>query len=404
MNHRQRVLAALRHQEPDRVPIDLGGTMDSTIMAVPYRELRNHLRLGAGRIRVADVYQHTALVEEDVRQALEIDVVFLSDEPNEWRKGSLPDGSPAEFPAKFLPRLQDDGSQVVLDAIGNVVLKMPKDGHYFDPVYSPLADATSVRDIEKHIAAIENYDTPSYLDKGYEELAKKAKALREETDYLLVGFFGGHIFQASQSLRGWETFLMDLLVNQKFAEALMDQLAEANMRRFEHYAETVGQYVHVVQFEDDLGMQDRPLLRPELYRKVVKPYHEKLFHFAKSRCEAYLLLHTDGAVSPFIPDFIEMGVDILNPVQVSAADMDTKALKKAFGRDITFWGGGCDSQTVLPFGTPEEIADEVKRRIDDLAPGGGFVFGPIHNVQTGVPPENVVAMFKTAQEYGVYRR
>jgi uroporphyrinogen decarboxylase len=184
----------------------------------------------------------------------------------------------------------------------------------------------------------------------------------------------------------------------------MDHLAEANIRRFERYAETVGRYVHVIQFEDDLGMQDRPLLRPALYRKLVKPYHERLFRFAKSRCDAYLLLHTDGAVAPFIPDFIEMGVDALNPVQVSAAGMDTKVLKREFGRDITFWGGGCDSQDVLPFGIAEEVADEVKRRIDDLAPGGGFVFGPVHNIQAGVPPENTVAMFRTAREYGVYDR
>ena len=404
MNHRERVLAALRHQEPDQVPLDLGGTMDSTIMAVPYRALREHLGLGAGTTRVADVFQHTALVEEDVRQALGVDVMFVSDEPDEWRAGTLPDGSPAEFPARFQPQLQADGSQVTFDAAGNVVLRMPRGGHYFDPVYSPLADAASVRDIEKHMSAIESYDRPSHLDMSYEALADKARALRETTDYLLVGFFGGHIFQAGQSLRGWETFLMDLLVNRGFAEALMDHLAEVNMRRFERFAGTVGRYVDVVQFEDDLGMQDRPILRPELYRQVVKPYHEKLFRFAKSRCDAYLLLHTDGAVAPFIPDFIEMGVDALNPVQVSAAGMDTKALKKEFGRDIVFWGGGCDSQTVLPFGTPQEVADEVKRRIDDLAPGGGFVFGPIHNVQTGVSPENVVAMFRAAREYGVYGR
>jgi uroporphyrinogen decarboxylase len=382
--------------------MDLGGTMDSTIMAVPYQALRSYLGLGAGRTRVADVYQHTALVEEDVRQALGVDVLFVSDEPTAWRPGFLPDGSPAEFPAKFVPQLQDDGSQVVFDEAGNVVLRMPRGGHYFDPVYSPLADATSVKDIERHMAAIESYDRPDHLDMRYEELAEKAKALREETDYLLVGFFGGHVFQASQSLRGWDTFLVDLMVNRKFAEALMDQLAEANMWRFARFAETIGQHVDVVQFEDDLGMQDRPLLRPELYRRVVKPYHEKLFRFAKSHCDAYLLLHTDGAVAPFIPDFIEMGVDIVNPVQVSAAGMDSKVLKKEFGSDITFWGGGCDSQTVLPFGTPEEVADEVKRRIDDLAPGGGFVFSTIHNVQTGVPPENVVAMFDAAREAGLY--
>lgn len=403
MNHRQRVITALRHQEPDRVPIDLGGTTDSTVMAVTYRRLREHLKLGPGKIRVADIYQHTALVEEDVRQALGVDVRFVPDEPDEWRPGILPDGSPAEFPAKFLPQRQDDSSQVVFDAAGNVVLKMPRGGHYFDPVYSPLADATSVQEIEHYIDAIESYDRPSHLDKSYEELARKAQGLRENSDYLLVGFFGGHIFQASQSLRGWETFLMDLLVNRTFAEALMDQLAEANIRRFARYAETVGRFVDVIQFEDDLGMQDRPIIRPDLYRRVVKPYHAKLFQFVKSNCKAYLLLHTDGAVAPFIPDFIEMGVDALNPVQVSAAGMDTRKLKREFGNAITFWGGGCDSQTVLPFGKPEDVADEVKRRIDDLAPGGGFVFGPIHNVQTEVPAENIVAMFETARKYGVYQ-
>jgi uroporphyrinogen decarboxylase len=174
------------------------------------------------------------------------------------------------------------------------------------------------------------------------------------------------------------------------------------VRRFEHFAKTVGRYVHVVHFEDDLGMQDRPLLRPELYRQAVKPYHARLFGFARANCDAYLLLHSDGAVAPLIPDFIEMGIDALNPIQVSAAGMNPGDLKRAFGRDITFWGGGCDSQTVLPFGTPQAVADEVKRRLDELAPGGGYVFSPIHNIQAGVPVENILALFQAAREYGVY--
>jgi uroporphyrinogen decarboxylase len=236
----------------------------------------------------------------------------------------------------------------------------------------------------------------------YEEVGERARRLREETDYLIVGFFGGHIFQASQSLRGWDTFLLDLLINQPFAEALMDRLVEANIKRFQRYAETVAPYVDVIQFEDDLGMQDRPLLRPELYRRVVKPYHARLFEYVKQHCDAYLLLHTDGAVAPFIPDFIEMGVDIVNPVQVSAAGMDPEVLKQEFGDDIVFWGAGCDSQEVLPFGTAQEVADEVKRRIDTLAPGGGFVFAPVHNIQPEVGPENVVAMYETARAYGRY--
>jgi uroporphyrinogen decarboxylase len=402
MNHRDRVLAALRHEESDRVPIDFGGTVDSTISAVGYQALRRQLGLPVTVTRVQDIYQYTAIIEEDVRRALGVDVMPILDEPMEWREASLVDGSPAELPARFRPQTHEDGSQVVLDRAGNVVLKMPQGGFYFDPVHSPLADAASATDIKECLDQIENYDKPAHLDKAYEALADRAKALCENTDYLLIGYFGGHILQAAQSLRGWETFLVDLMVNRSFAEALLDALAEANIRRFAQYAQTVGRYVHVVHFEEDLGMQDRPLLRPSLYRQVVRPYHEKLFRFARSQCDAYLLLHSDGAIAPLIPDFIEMGIDAVNPVQVSAAGMDSRLLKREFGQDITFWGGGCDSQTILPFGTPDQVSDEVKRRIDDLAPGGGFVFCPIHNVQAEVPAENVVAMFQTAREYGTY--
>jgi uroporphyrinogen decarboxylase len=402
MNHRQRLHTALRHQEPDRVPIDLGGTGDSTISALAYQRLRCKLGLPPSTTWVVDVYQHTAVIENDVRQALAIDVMPVFDQPKEWRTGTLPNDDPAQFPARFQPIRQADGAQVVFNAAGHVVLKMPAGGYYFDPVYSPLADATEISDIAKYVDQIEGYDKPAHLDVSYEELAQKAKVLCEETDYALVGFFGGHILQAAQSLRGWEAFLVDLLINKPFAHALMGRLLEANLRRFERYASTVGSYVDVIHFEEDLGMQDRPLIRPALYREMIKPYHARLFRFAKSQCDAYILLHTDGAVAPLIPDFIEMGIDAINPVQVSAAGMDTAALKREFGRDIAFWGAGCDSQIVLPYGTPDEVADEVRRRIDDLAPGGGFVFSPIHNVQVGVPPANVVAMFKAAREYGVY--
>lgn len=401
-NHRERVLATLRHEEPDRVPIDFGSTVDSTIMAVAYQGLRKHLGLGPTTTRVNDIYQQTALIEEDVRQALGIDVVPVFNEPNEWREGTLADGSAAELPEKFRPQIQENGSRVLIDAQGNVIAKMPKGGPYFDPVFAPLADATSVSDVEEQIEHIVGYDTPSHLDKSSEELAERAKSLRENTEYALVGYFGGHILQAGQVLRGWELFLMDLLVNQELAHAIMERLLEANLARFADFAATVGPYVDVVLFEEDLGMQDRPLMRPETFRTMLKPYMQRLFSFAKSKCDAYILLHTDGSVVPLIPDFIEIGVDALNPVQVSAAGMDTAFLKREFGRDITFWGGGCDSQAVLPFGTPDEVAAEVKRRIDDLAPGGGFVFAPVHNVQAGVPSENTLTMFKTAREYGIY--
>ena len=402
MNHRDRVLHALQHKESDRVPIDFGGTTDSTISALGYQALRSQLGLQPSVTRVADIYQYTAVVEEDMRLALDVDTMPVLDEPVQWRQGTLTDDSPAEFPERFRPQREADGSQVVRDGAGTVVLKMPAGGYYFDPVHSPLAEAASVQEIDTCLDQIEAYDKPAHLDKSYEDLAERARWLRDHTDYLLVGYFGGHIFQAAQSLRGWERFLMDLLVNRRFAEALLDRLAEANIRRFARYAETVGRYVHIVQFEDDLGMQDRSLLRPELYRSAVKPYHARLFRYARSRCDAYLLLHSDGAVASHIPEFIDMGIDALNPVQTSAAGMQAGQLKREFGKEITFWGGGCDSQVILPFGSVAEVADEVKRRIDELAPGGGYVFAPIHNVQAEVPARNVVTMFQTAREYGVY--
>jgi uroporphyrinogen decarboxylase len=400
MNHRDRVLAALHHQEPDRVPIDLGGTVDSTIVAAGYPRLRAALGLAPNVTRMQDVIQQTAMIDEDVRGALGVDTQPILPMPRRWRRDVLPDGSPVDLPDGFRPERLPDGSQVVRDAAGTVTLRMPAGGHYFDPVHVPLADATSSKEIERHLRAIETYDAPDYLDQSYEEMAEQARALREKTDYSLVGFFGGHIFQAGQALRGWEQFLVDLLVDPGFAEALMDQLAEANMRRFERFAATVGPYVDVVQFEDDLGMQDRPLVRPSLYRKRVRPYHAKLFRFARSQCNALILLHSDGAIAPLIPDLIEMGVDAINPVQVSAAGMEPRELKRAFGDDIAFWGAGCESQRVLPFGSPQEVADEVKRRIDELAPGGGWVFAPIHNIQAEVPAGNVVAMFEAVREFG----
>ena len=404
MNHRERVLATFRHQEPDRVPIDLGSTCDSTILAVSYQGLRRQLGLEPSKTRVVDVLQQGAVIEDDVCGVLGVDLRPVFDMPREWREGVLTDGSRAEFPAKFRPQAQDDGSRVLLDVAGNVAAKMPKGGNYFDPVYSALANATTVTDVEKHRDAIVNYDTPAYLDQSYEERANEAKVLRENSDYALVGFFGGHLLQAGQVLRGWELFLMDLLINPKLARAILDRLLEANLERFERYAETVGQYVDVVHFEDDLGMQDRPLVEPSVFRKVIKPYMKELFGFVKAKSDLFILLHTDGAVAPFIPDFIDMGVDAINPVQVSASGMDTRELKRQFGQDITFWGAGCNSQTVLPFGTVEEVKDEVKRRIDDLAPGGGYVFSSIHNVQPDVPLENIAAMFETAREHGVYHR
>ncbi len=402
MNHRERVLTALRHAEPDRIPIDLGSTGDSNILAQPYVALRQYLGLGSGTLRLCNVMSQCVFVEEDVRRSIGVDATGVYFQPREWRAAPLKDGSTALVPALWTPQAREDGSEVRVNASGIVTHRRPADGYYFDNVHSALANITTVQELEQYRDQIENYDRPSYLDQSFKELEPLAKDMYENTDYAIVGYFGGHIFAAALQLRGWENFMLDLITESPIAEALLDMLAEAHIRHMQSFADTVGKYVHVVHVEDDLGMQDRPLVSPALYRKMVKPYHQKLYSHIRKSCNAHLMLHSDGSIYALIPDLIEIGVDILNPVQYSAKDMDTKRLKQEFGSQISFWGGGCDTQEILPNSTPAQVEDEVKRRIDDLAPGGGFVFCQVHNVQPHVLPENLIAMYDAVHKYGNY--
>jgi uroporphyrinogen decarboxylase len=213
------------------------------------------------------------------------------------------------------------------------------------------------------------------------------------------------IWEVALWLRGFENFFCDMAVNVPFAEALMDIICEIKMKYWAQALELLGANVMMISEADDLASQDRCLCSPDMYRKLIKPRHTKLFAFIRKQAKVpvKIFYHSCGAVKELIPDLIESGIDILNPVQVSAAGMDTRELKRQFGRDITFYGGGVDTQRVLPRGTPSEVRDEVKRRVDDLAPGGGFIFNTVHNIQADVPPENIMAMWETLQEFGVYR-
>lgn len=206
-----------------------------------------------------------------------------------------------------------------------------------------------------------------------------------------------------QRLCGFEDWLVNLMTNPKFAGALLDKGVEIESQMLKNMLGEVRDNVDVVVCPDDLGMQNALLISPELYRKIIKPRHKRLFDAVKSHTKAKLLLHSDGAIAPVIGDLIDVGVDVLNPVQVSAAGMgDTKWLKKEFGEHISFWGG-IDTHHVLPFGTPEEVREEVRKRIQDLAPGGGYVLASVHNIQAEVPPENIIAVYEAVFEYGRYR-
>jgi uroporphyrinogen decarboxylase len=402
INHRQRVLCTLAHKEPDRIPIDLGG-MDSTgIHAMAYKNFKQHLGIFSGRIQVFDPYQMAATVEREVLDQIGADILPVPFDAREYETGLLPDGSQAEFPSKWKPIKYSDGTEAIVTKKGKVIAKRLESGLYFETVDYPFADAQSVAEIESHLDVFAQFDWPFFCDQTLEEMGVRARQLYENTDFLLMGNFAFHIFLGGQLLRGFDKFLIDLIQNQSIAHAILDNLTIAAIERFSRYAETVGPYVQVINVNDDLGTQMNTMLSPQLYRKIVKPYHARLYGYIKQKWPGYLFLHSDGAIAPLIPDLIEIGVDILNPIQLHARGMDPVLLKQQFGDVLSFWGGGCDTQRVLPFGNPQKVRNEVRMRIDQLAPGGGFVFNQVHNIQPGVPMENIIAMYDTIISCGKY--
>jgi len=401
MTGRERVLTALQHREPDRVPIDLGGTLVTGIHPIAYRRLKEHLGLDGGPVRVADIILQLAEVEEPVRQRFGVDVVGLPTlEPipgvrnTRWKPWTLPDGSPALISADFEPQVTDRGDLLIRAPDGSVSQWMPAGAYHFLPRDAPLASAT--------LEDLEAFEPRRITDEELDFLHRVAHRLCGETDYAIFGWFGGSLIEGAQFARGWVRFMQDLKRDPEFASALVGKLAEAALADLERYLDAVGEYVHVVGFGDDLGVQNGLQFHPDIYRRLFKPYHRRLYGLVHERTRAYVFLHTCGSVFDLIPDLIEVGVDILNPVQTSAAKMEPERLKQAYGDHLTFWGGGCCPQRVLPWGTPEEVEADVRRRLEIFAPGGGYVFAPIHDIQPDVPSENVVAMYETALCWGQY--
>ena len=377
MKPRERVLTALKHQEPDRVPLDLGQAAGDGITAHAYGNLIHHLGLKKRSYRINNKMAQTVFVDEDILKRFRVDFrrVDLSS-PDNWQDVSV----------------GEDGYR---DEWG-VVRTRPKGGYYYDLSESPIK--------EDSISALERHLWPNPDDPGrYRGLRARARKLHQETDYAIVLQVNCSFFLRCAELRGWENFYMDLVRNPKFACALMDRYLDIRLRIAERALQEVEDNIDIAMVStDDLGMNDRTLISPKMYRALIKPRQNRTFAFFKEKTQAKRFYHCDGAIYPFIEDFIEIGVEALNPLQVSAAGMDnTKKLKKNFGNRISFWGA-IDTHHILPQGTQQEIYEEVQRRISDLGPGGGYVICPVHNIQPEVPPENVVAMFDAAHELGQY--
>ncbi len=380
---RERVLMALNHEEPDRVPIDLGSTQVTGICRNAYADLLACLGLSGREIQIVDMLQQLARVDEDVLQALEVDFRPIQSNP----------------PAGYRLQVRDEGDYETYYDQWGAKLRRPKaGGHYFDYVEYPIKEST--------LEALERYSWPDPDDPSrYEGLRERAQALRERTPYALVGEcgLGGDILARPQWIRGYAESMLDLAAHPDFAEAFLERVTQIAVRAWSRFLDEVGEFLDVAAFGDDVGMQDRPLISPAMYRRLVKPRHARIIEAIKARTKAKVFMHSCGAISEFIPDIIEIGVDILNPVQVSATGMgDTAELKRRYGQHLTFWGGTCDSQRVLPFGTLAEVQEETRRRIADLAPGGGFVFAPIHNIQDDISSEKTLALYRTALEHGRY--
>ena len=382
MKPRERVMLALNHKEADRVPIDLGATIVSSITKSSYIPLKKHLGIPLEEIKMLDYVQQLPYLDDALMDRFGVD----------FRMVQLPAAT-----APDLAIFEDGNYYAFIDRWGSK-LHMPKEGGlYFDWVDFPIKETT--------MEALDQYKWPRPDPHEYNlRLGEQARDIYANTDFALVGsaVIGGGIFEQPARTMGLENFLMALITEPKFADRLMEQITDIYIESCNNYLDEVGKYIQVFTYWDDVNTQDGWMIRPEIYRKMIKPKERRLVEAIKKKTDAKIFFHGCGATFDLIPDLIELGFDILNPVQVSARGMDTKLLKREYGKDIVFWGGGVDTQRVLPFGKPKEVVDEVKSRIDDLAPGGGFIFAAVHNIQAFIPPENIVAAFDTALEYGRY--
>lgn len=407
MNSRERVLAAINHQEPDRVPIDFGGHRSSGIAAIAYAKLKKALGITSGDIYVYDMIQQLAIVEPPVLDAIGGDVVelgrgFMLDD-KEWKPWVLPDGTSCKIPGYI--NIEKRGEDSYLISGDGLDLAIQKKGClYFEQIHWPLADRpiedddfSDLQEVFKHSVWTDVTSPGSHIPLtkvGLESLTAGAKALRESTERAIVGLFGGSMFEIPQFLYRMDNYLTYMALYPEACIRLSEKLCELHLSNLEKWLGAVAPYIDIILFGDDLGGQNGPLISPTMYRRYYKPYHKKLWLRVKELApHIKIQLHTCGGIEPLLEDLIDAGLEIANPVQTTCRGMNADNLKAKYGQRFTFWGGGCDTQHLLPHATPKEIAKHVKEQVTILSPGGGFVFQQIHNILANVSPEKITAMF-----------
>ncbi len=382
MTGRQRMLAALNHETPDRVPIDLGGNQTG-IHKFAYLDLIKHLGI-EDELQIMDAVQQLARPCEELLERFHVDTRYIAA------------GSASDYDGTIVTNQRDGRTWHDLTDEFGVRWSMPDDHpYYMDITHHPLAEAT--------IDDIADYPFPKGDDPGrFEGLREKALQLKNETPYAVVSGIAGVTYEYCWYMRGLERWFMDMLTEPEFCEALLDQTMKFWLDYFRGFLDEVGDLVDVIMIGDDLAGQTGPLFKPDFYRKIVKPRQKQIPQYIRSRTDAKIWYHTCGACAVYIPDLLDNGIDALNPVQLGIPGMDRAELKSQFGDRLTFWGGAIDAQHTLPTATVEKVREEVRYNLEVFKPGGGYVFNNVHNLQAGIPPENIVAMYRAAYEHGFY--
>ena len=402
MNSRERVLTALNHREPDRVPVDLSGHRSSGIAAMAYRRLREHLGLEPRPIRVYDPIQQLAIVDEDVLQRFGVDTVELgrafAQEDKWWTEWELPDGSPCLMPVWSKPERHDD-EWVLRASTGRIMARMPQGVLYFEQACFPFAEQDNLDGIEEALgevmwAAIASPPGPIAAGpEGLKTLAAGARRLRGQTDRAIIGLFCGSLLELGQFLYRNDNFFILLAGDPDRAHAFLDRVVKLHLRNLERFLGAVGPHLDIILFGDDLGMQSGPQISPTMYREFFQPRQRQMWTRVRELApHLRIQLHCCGGVRELLPGLIEAGLDAINPVQITCQGMDPAGLKRDFGDRLTFWGGGCDTREMLSRGTPAQVRDHVRRLVEIWRPGGGFVFQQVHNIMADVPAANIVAM------------
>ena len=410
MTSRERVMAAVSHKQPDYVPLDLGATPSSGISAIAYNRLKKHLGMTGGHTKIYDVVQQVVYPEQEILDRFGVDVIDIgrvfNDRPEDWYDVELADGSIGQYPSWFHPQKQENGDWLVYDSENTLIAKMPVGATFFDQTYFPYLDdyPDDYSDLDHQMgkvlwsALVHSPWDHAGDENFYQTLRQKVLALREQTDKALMITCGCNLFEWGTFLRRMDNFLMDIYADPEHVQELVEQLMMRHLATLEKVCASVGDIVDILRFGDDLGMDTGMFMSQEKYRELFKPYHTKLNEYVHKHSNMKTFLHSCGSIYPIIGDLIDAGYDILNPVQTTARQMDPETLKQEFGKDITFWGGGCNTRTVLNRSTPEEVYTYTRRMIDIFAPDGGFVFNQEHNIMPDVPPENILAMYRAVAD------